>query len=207
MDQARAKARFKPGVQWPREQLSSGIGAPEELARIDLLALDEARGRRELEQARPAQVVNLREFGNLSQQEIAKLVGVIARTLNGDWRFAKAWLLRRARGGTGRPPAPRAGPGSGDPGPRRIPAEGERGGSRRSDPDEAGTSAREAEPSDYSAPQRRPSPVVVVHPNGFEPGSDTQNCQSTCSPVRRGSLGIGQRVETLPRASVKTVRE
>ena len=41
---------------------------------------------------RLAEVVELRFFGGLTQQEIAEHFGVTDRTIRNDWNFAKAWL-------------------------------------------------------------------------------------------------------------------
>jgi len=41
---------------------------------------------------RAAQVVTMRFYGGLSVEEIATLLGVTARTVNNDWRAARAWL-------------------------------------------------------------------------------------------------------------------
>jgi len=44
---------------------------------------------------RKAQVVEMRFFGGLREEEIAIALGVSPRTVRGDWRLAKSWLLRR----------------------------------------------------------------------------------------------------------------
>jgi RNA polymerase sigma factor (sigma-70 family) len=51
--------------------------------------------------ARDRLVVDLRFFGGLSVPEVAELLGVSDTTVEGDWRFARAWL-RRKQGGTNR---------------------------------------------------------------------------------------------------------
>jgi len=60
----------------------------------ELLALDEAL--QQLEQAAPrqAEVVSLRYFAGLSVDETASALGVAPRTVDNDWKFAKAWLHR-----------------------------------------------------------------------------------------------------------------
>ncbi len=65
---------------------------------MDLLDLEAALGDlRDLEE-RQARVVELRFFGGLSVEEAAEVLGVSARTVKSDWRFARAWLHDRLRG-------------------------------------------------------------------------------------------------------------
>jgi DNA-directed RNA polymerase specialized sigma24 family protein len=59
---------------------------------VDVLALDEALARLEQLDARQCRIVELRFFGGLAIDEIARLLGVSARTVDGDWAMAKAWL-------------------------------------------------------------------------------------------------------------------
>ncbi|MGH8042470.1 MAG: ECF-type sigma factor [Rudaea sp.] len=56
------------------------------------LELDDALRRLERDDARAAQLVALHYFAGLSLPEIAALTGVATRTLNRDWRFARAFL-------------------------------------------------------------------------------------------------------------------
>ena len=59
-----------------------------------MLAVDAALERLEAEYPRKAQVVVMRYFGGLADEEIAAAVGVNVRTVERDWRFARAWLHR-----------------------------------------------------------------------------------------------------------------
>ncbi len=58
----------------------------------DTLAVNTALERLEAEHPRRAQVVVMRYFGGLSEDEVAKALGVTARTVERDWRFARAFL-------------------------------------------------------------------------------------------------------------------
>jgi DNA-directed RNA polymerase specialized sigma24 family protein len=58
----------------------------------ELLALDEALDRLELEDPRRARVVEHRLFGGLTPDETADLLGVSRPTVDRDWRAARAWL-------------------------------------------------------------------------------------------------------------------
>ena len=60
----------------------------------DVLAVDDALARLATLAARQAQVVELRFFGGLSVDEVAEVLGVSKRTIEGDWTVAKAWLRR-----------------------------------------------------------------------------------------------------------------
>jgi RNA polymerase sigma factor (TIGR02999 family) len=61
----------------------------------DMLAVEEALEEFEREYPRKAEVVTLSFFGGLTSAEIAEVLGLSARTVERDWRFAKAWLNRR----------------------------------------------------------------------------------------------------------------
>ncbi len=63
-----------------------------------LLALDEALDKLKTLSPRQSQVVELRYFGGLAEQEVAEVLGVTRRTVNRDWQVARAWLYARIRG-------------------------------------------------------------------------------------------------------------
>lgn len=75
----------------------ASILSPERAA--DVVALDEALIRLAEFDPRQAQLVELRFFGGLSNEEAASVLGVSVRTVKRDWNLAKAWLLRELRGG------------------------------------------------------------------------------------------------------------
>ena len=63
--------------------------------RADLLvALDEALLRLTVLDARQAQVVELRFFGGLTEDETAKTLGIGLRTAKRDWAKARSWLYQ-----------------------------------------------------------------------------------------------------------------
>jgi len=57
-----------------------------------ILALDDALTRLGEWDARQARIVEMRFFTGLSEEEIASLLGLSARTVKRDWRLARAWL-------------------------------------------------------------------------------------------------------------------
>ena len=60
-----------------------------------MLAVEEALEQFEREYPRRAEVVTLTFFGGLATREIAEVLDLSARTVERDWRFAKAWLNGR----------------------------------------------------------------------------------------------------------------
>ena len=97
VDHALKRKRLKRGGDWQRTPLSL---VAEELSSqtIDLLAIDEALQKLERLDQRMHQVVELRFFSGLAIKEVAQLLGVSRRTVEGDWSMARAWLLREIDG-------------------------------------------------------------------------------------------------------------
>jgi RNA polymerase sigma factor (TIGR02999 family) len=60
------------------------------------LQLDEALRALENKDARAAQVVELHYFAGLGLEQVAQLLGVVRRTVDRDWRYARAFLALRA---------------------------------------------------------------------------------------------------------------
>jgi RNA polymerase sigma-70 factor (ECF subfamily) len=58
----------------------------------DIVSLDEALNRLEKMSPRQSRVVELRFFGGLEMEEIAKIEGISVRTVKQDWSLARAWL-------------------------------------------------------------------------------------------------------------------
>jgi len=59
-----------------------------------IIALDEALTAFARVAPRQAEVVELRYFGGLTEEEITAALKISPRTVRRDWNFAKAWLLR-----------------------------------------------------------------------------------------------------------------
>ncbi len=60
----------------------------------EILAFDEAISRLEEKDADAARVVRLRFYAGLSIDEVAQVLGTSPRTVNRDWTFARAFLMR-----------------------------------------------------------------------------------------------------------------
>jgi RNA polymerase sigma factor (TIGR02999 family) len=93
IDRARARMRFKRGSDMVVDGEDAAMQVADQTAER-LLELDDALRRLERESARAARLVALHYFAGLSFAEIAALVGVTTRTLNYDWRFARAFLYK-----------------------------------------------------------------------------------------------------------------
>ena len=64
---------------------------------VDLLVLDEALTRLSALSERMGRVVELRFFGGLTVEEVAHVLDVSKRTVEGDWETARAWLSRELK--------------------------------------------------------------------------------------------------------------
>jgi RNA polymerase sigma factor (TIGR02999 family) len=92
-DRARSHMRHKAGGDWIRTTLTaSGDGQPAIASAEQALALDEALTRLEQTDERAARVVELRYFAGLAPEQIAELLGLTRRTIDRDWRYARAFL-------------------------------------------------------------------------------------------------------------------
>lgn len=91
VDHARARRRAKRGGKWQRVVLDQAV-VPAELVDVDLLALHDALEKLGELDLRQARVVQLRFLGGLNVDEVAEVLGVSKRTVEGDWTHAKAWL-------------------------------------------------------------------------------------------------------------------
>ncbi len=91
VDHARERAAAKRGGGWERVTLDERLNV---LARadVDLFELDDALDRLAEKDARAAQVVELRFFGGLTEDEIAHVLDLSRRTVQREWWFAKMWL-------------------------------------------------------------------------------------------------------------------
>jgi len=90
-DRARDRLRQRAGGGWVRMTLTGSeplaITSAEQA-----LALDAAMERLAQTDARAAQVVELRYFAGLSLEQVAETLELTRRTIDRDWRFARAYL-------------------------------------------------------------------------------------------------------------------
>ncbi|WP_152285667.1 sigma-70 family RNA polymerase sigma factor [Flavicella marina] len=93
VDHARKKNANKRGSGAQRIDLEEGIAfTPEKEGNV--LAIDEALEHLENVHERQAKVVELKFFGGMKMQEIADELGVSIKTIEVDWKVAKAWLKK-----------------------------------------------------------------------------------------------------------------
>ena len=93
IDRARRRQRVRHGGDRERVGLSevaSLVGTPAE----DLLALDEALTRFTELDPQKAELVKLRYFAGLSEQDAAATLGISRATASRHWMFARAWLIK-----------------------------------------------------------------------------------------------------------------
>lgn len=93
IDQARKKKAEKRGGYMSRCPADDSFYVYEQRAG-DLLGLDEALNRLQKVEGRLADIVNLRFFGGLSEEEIAAVLDISSRTVRRDWQLARAWLRK-----------------------------------------------------------------------------------------------------------------
>jgi RNA polymerase sigma-70 factor, ECF subfamily len=97
IDRARKRNAGKRGGGAPKISLDGALGIAETQSG-DLLVLEQALARLEKLDARQCQVVEMRFFAGMSEEEIAEALGVSARTINREWRMARAWLYKELYG-------------------------------------------------------------------------------------------------------------
>lgn len=91
VDHAKASHRKKRGAGASAVELEEVALVVPEPAR-EIVDLNDALEKLAKLDARKAQVVELKYFGGLEYEEIAKLLNISAVTVQRDWVFSKAWL-------------------------------------------------------------------------------------------------------------------
>jgi RNA polymerase sigma factor (TIGR02999 family) len=91
VNHAKAAQRQKRGAGASKVELEkAALISPEQPRAI--LDLNDALERLAMLDSRKAQVVELRYFGGLNQEEIAEVLKISTVTVRRDWVFARAWL-------------------------------------------------------------------------------------------------------------------
>jgi RNA polymerase sigma factor (TIGR02999 family) len=95
-DSARFHGRAKRGGGWQRIALEdSDIPAAER--QLDVLVLHDALNHLSQIDPRKVQVVEMRFFGGLMNNEIAEVLNISVDTVKRDWNFARLWLSREMK--------------------------------------------------------------------------------------------------------------
>jgi len=92
IESARRKSRQKHGGDFERVDMDEIDVLVPESPVDDLLALNEALERLEVEDTQAAQVVKLRFFAGLSLTDVAEALGISRTTAYEQWAYARAWL-------------------------------------------------------------------------------------------------------------------
>lgn len=96
VENARRKQRLRHGGDRDRVDLEVGdmpLGAPDE----EILALNEAFDQFAAHDPQKAELVKLRFFAGLEEQEAADILGISRTTAARYWAYARAWLFDRLR--------------------------------------------------------------------------------------------------------------
>lgn len=94
VDRARRRKAQRRGGDAVRVTLEGLPGAEDG---VELIAIEEALHQLEALAPRQARIVELRCLVGLSVAETAEAIGVSERTVAGEWRLARAWLVRALR--------------------------------------------------------------------------------------------------------------
>ncbi|HLP75275.1 MAG TPA: sigma-70 family RNA polymerase sigma factor [Candidatus Paceibacterota bacterium] len=97
IENARRKSRLKRGGDLTRVDIDS-MDLAEASPDDKLLLIDDALQTLSREDPARAQVVVMKFFGGLTNQEVAENLGVTERTVERQWAYAKAWIFQCIRG-------------------------------------------------------------------------------------------------------------
>lgn len=98
VDYARANTADKRGGAEQKIPLEETDILTEQEQSVDLILLDQLLTELQRLHPRASQLVELRYFIGLSEQEAAEAMGISQSTLRREWKFARAWLLSRMNG-------------------------------------------------------------------------------------------------------------
>jgi RNA polymerase sigma factor (TIGR02999 family) len=93
VDHARSKHAEKRGGWQERVSLAEDVAGAIVQSR-QVLALDDALKALAALDERKSNVVELKYFGGLTNEEAAEVLKISVETVKRDWRFARTWLLR-----------------------------------------------------------------------------------------------------------------
>ena len=93
VEHARRRESQKRGGGMERVSLDEGLALSKEKS-VDVLAVEEALQEFEKTDPRAAKIIELRFFGGLTEVEVAENLGISRRTVQNEWRLAKAWLRK-----------------------------------------------------------------------------------------------------------------
>lgn len=91
VDRARHKRTLKCGGDWRRVEMAE-LALAAASPNLDLLALNDALDKLEKQDRRLSQLVKLRFFAGLTNQDAAEALGISRSAADSDWAYARAWL-------------------------------------------------------------------------------------------------------------------
>jgi len=97
VDHARGHDRVKRGGEWQRIDFNDVLSYEPERS-WELVALDEALDRLAVLDPRLSQIVELRYFGGLTEEETAVAMNLSSRSIKREWGLARAWLWGQLKG-------------------------------------------------------------------------------------------------------------
>jgi RNA polymerase sigma factor (TIGR02999 family) len=103
VERARHRRSLKAGGSCRRsdiEDIEAVVVGPD----LDLLALNEALEKLEVQDHRKAQLVKLRFFAGMTIEEAALALGVSTSTADNDWAYSRCWLRIEMEGAQDSPP-------------------------------------------------------------------------------------------------------
>lgn len=92
VDHTRGRATSKRGGGWERVSLSLEPETGGSLGGVSAIDVVDSLGKLEALDKRQARVVELRVFGGMTIPEVARVLEVAPRTVDTQWRIARAWL-------------------------------------------------------------------------------------------------------------------
>jgi RNA polymerase sigma factor (TIGR02999 family) len=101
VDYARRQQTLKRGGEVMKVTLDPEW-PPSTARSADVIALDDALKSLAALDRRKSQIVELRFFGGLSEEETAEVLEMSPRTVRREWSVARVWLARHIRGDAGR---------------------------------------------------------------------------------------------------------
>jgi RNA polymerase sigma factor (TIGR02999 family) len=97
IDHARASQSDKRGGGMKKTDLDGVFAFTEDKAE-EIIHLDRALDSLAAMDPRQSQIVEMRFFAGMSEEEIAEVLGVSIRTVRREWRISRAWLHRALTG-------------------------------------------------------------------------------------------------------------
>lgn len=91
VERARQKSSIRGGGSQNRVEVID-FEITDDTPVVDLLALDEALQKLQARDPRKAELVKLRFFAGLTNQDAAGVLGISTSTADNDWAYAKCWL-------------------------------------------------------------------------------------------------------------------